>query len=147
MTRTNAAPFHLHLVWGGWGVSWHRFPAMRTWHGLQELHAPSEAMQNVHPWREGGVFLGWSARVPRGRLEVIWTGWARFLPIPAFRWWSYFGTTLYKGPGTAERNGTQLEETGNETSDMVWRLAARARCWKAKIPRSGTLRLLAGEQV
>lgn len=35
---------------------------------------------------------------------------------------------LYMAPSTAERKSTQLKETGNETSDTVWGLAARERC-------------------
>ncbi len=102
------------------GVSWHHFHTMRPWHGLRELHALAGAGISFPPLKlckgpavtQGRSILGWSAWVPREWLEIILTGWTQFLPISAFQWRSYFWVMLYKAPGTAERNTTQLEETG-----------------------------------
>lgn len=95
--------------------SWHQFPPLKLCKG------PAVT--------QGGSILGWSAWVPRERLEIILTGWTQFLPIPAFQRSSYFWVMLFTAAGTAERNTTQLEENGgNDTSDTVWGPAARERC-------------------
>lgn len=110
---------------------WHQFPPLKLCKG------PAVT--------QGRSILGWSAWVPREWLEIILTGWTRFLPIPAFQWRSYFWVMLYKAPGTAERNTTQLEETGNETSDTVWGPAARDRCLNVYILNRVAVKLLAGK--
>lgn len=68
----------------GWGrgVSWCRFHTTRSWHA--PARAGTASHLTVQPWRRAGVFLGWSARVPRERMEIILTGWVQFLPVLAF---------------------------------------------------------------
>lgn len=70
--------------------SWHHFPL------------PNLCKGPAHDARHEYI-SGWSAWVPEEWLEIILTGWTRFLPIPAFQWRSYFWVMLYKAPGTAEK--------------------------------------------
>lgn len=104
----------------GGGVSWRRFHATRSWH--MPAGAGTACNHAVQPWRKAGVFLGWSARVPRERLEIILTGWVQFLLILAFpveRVILGGDEPLYK----------TAQEGVDDTSDTVWNPAAgEERC-------------------
>lgn len=96
--------------------SWHHFPL------------PNLCRGPAHDARQEYI-SGWSAWVPEEWLEIILTGWTRFLPIPAFQRRSYFWAMLYKAPG---RSGKEIphswKKQAHDTSDTVWGPAARDRC-------------------
>lgn len=152
-TQTKKKTKHFSFTWRG--VSWHRFHTMRPWHGLQELHALAGAGISFPPLKlckgpavtQGRSILGWSAWVPRERLEIILTGWTQFLPIPAFQWSSYFWVMLYTAAGAAERNTTQLEENGGMTHLTLYEVLQPGKGAKNTcILHIVTVKLLAGEQ-